>query len=332
MGVLDHQLNLMARLVDDLLDVSGVTRGAIRLQPREHDVADIVGHAVQAMQSLAAARMQKLMLTVPGNAPWANVDPHRLEQVVSNLLSNAIKCTPDGGTIFVNVGEVDGKACIRVRDNGIGLEPGELERVFELFWQGEKPLHRPDSGLGIGLSLARHLVEAHGGTLTATSQGWGHGSEFVVMLPALAPADRSPVPPRSAGVAAPPGPLQLLIVDDNTMFATILELALREVGQTVRVAHTAMQAVASTRAYTPDVVLLDLGLPDMDGFQLATLLRRSQPKETVLVALTGYGQESDRRRARDAGCDYHLLKPPDFDELLAILASVAQGRGSSQPV
>ncbi|HEY1379601.1 MAG TPA: response regulator [Gemmataceae bacterium] len=335
-GVIDRQVRHLVRLVDDLLDISRITRGKIRLRPEPVDVAAVVAQAVEASRPEIEARRHRLEVSVTQQPLWVNGDPARLAQVLTNLLNNAAKYTEPGGRVWLTAdaacAEKDparplGLAVLSVRDTGIGIPPDMLPRVFDLFTQGDHSLDRSEGGLGIGLTLVRRLVELHGGTVTAASDGPGRGSEFTVRLPL---ADRA----ESAGgngadgpyaAEAPPHGLRVLVVDDNVDGAESLARLLRLGGHEVRLAHDGPAALTTAGEFRPEAVVLDIGLPGMDGFQVARRLRdAADTKGAVIVAVTGYGREEDRVRSREAGFDHHLVKPVDVDTLCDLLAAASR--------
>jgi PAS domain S-box-containing protein len=329
--VIERQVTHLARLVDDLLDVSRITRGKIALRPEPVALEDVVARAVETTRPLVEARGHSLSVEVRPGAPRFTADPVRLAQVIANLLNNAAKYTDPGGRITVRAGREGGEAVVRVRDTGVGIPVDVLPHVFELFTQAERTLDRAQGGLGIGLTLVKSLVEQHGGRVEAFSDGPGQGSEFVVRLPLPAepePAARTGTP-RPAAVA--PSKRRVLVVDDNADAADTLAMVLSMRGYDVRVARDGPAALDTARQFLPQLVLLDIGLPGMDGYAVARALRadgRSGPLR--LVALTGYGREEDRRRSAEAGFDDHVVKPIAPDELLQLLAadtSVPASRG-----
>lgn len=335
LDVLQHQVTVITRLVDDLLEVSRVTRGKIQLHEADVDLRDVVQRAVQTVHSQLAERRQEVPVSLPESPLRVHGDAVRLEQVVVNLLSNATKYTPVGGHIRVGVAREEQQAVLRVRDSGKGITPEEFPHIFELFWQGEQPLARTQGGLGIGLPLVKGLVELHGGTVTAASEGRGKGAEFVVRLPAVAHVEpRQAEPPAEARpqatdiVQRAAGKLRVLVVDDQHFIADQMTSLLRAYGHEVQTAYDGPSALRAAPGFRPDVVLLDIGLPGMDGYEVARRLRQEEaPRDTVLVAMTGYGQEDDRRRSREAGFDHHLLKPADFQSTVQpLLAKIAEGR------
>jgi CheY-like chemotaxis protein len=322
----------MARLVDDLLDVSRITRGKIVLRPELVAPQTIVAHAVESVQPLITARRHELVVTLPPSEPplLLNADPARLEQVLCNLLNNAAKYTREGGQIRLSAAvEDEGRSlAFRVIDNGIGIAPDVLPSVFELFRQADRSLDRAEGGLGIGLTLVRTLVALHGGTVEAHSAGIGQGSEFVVRLPLVAPPAAPAPAPRPSAAATRPASVpdrrrRVLVVDDSTDSAESLARLLRRWGHEVRVAYDGPSALAAARSTAPEVVLLDIGLPGMDGYEVARQLRQDPDlNDTVLVALTGYGQATDRRQTHNAGFDQHLIKPVDPGLLRTLLATI----------
>jgi len=328
-ALLERQMRHLSRLLDDLLDVSRITRGKIDLHVEPVDVVQILEHAVAASRSLLEFKNHTLSMALPPEPVCVEADPVRLEQVVTNLLQNAIKYMDPGGQVWLSLEAVPTEtgsraAVIRVRDSGIGISPEALLHVFDLFAQAD-PVHgRGMGGLGIGLTLVKSLVELHGGSVDAHSSGLGRGSEFRVLLPLRDPAAgvaAFPKEPEEAPVAAPGG-AAVLLVEDNVDAATTLAEVLELWGYEVRLAHSGMTALAAAHAARPDVVLLDIGLPGMDGYETAQRLRAAPGlQSTLLVALTGYGQEADRARSQEAGIDHHLTKPVDLDELRRIIGS-----------
>jgi PAS domain S-box-containing protein len=318
-SVVERQVAHLARIVDDLLDVSRITRGKIALKKQILDLNAIVAQVLEASRPLCEARRHTVELRPAGEPLPLDADPTRLAQVLLNLISNAAKYTPEGGRIWIDVRREDNLAVVHVRDNGIGISPALLPRVFELFVQGDRALDRTEGGLGIGLTLVRRLVEMHGGSVTAASAGAGDGSEFVVRLPlALGHAVAPPSPPEA--MQTPRARRRLLVVDDNRDFANTLAALLETFGHEVRTVYDGRTAVAIAVEYRPDAVLLDIGLPEMNGYEVARELRQVPGLAQVrLVAFTGYGQEEDRRRVREAGFDFHLVKPVEAVELARLI-------------
>jgi CheY-like chemotaxis protein/nitrogen-specific signal transduction histidine kinase len=325
--MLDRQVRHMVRLVDDLLDVSRITHGRIELQRQRLDFLDAVRGALDVTRPIIESRHQHLSVSTPDGPLPVDGDLVRLTQVVINLLQNATKFTHEGGEISVDVGRSDGEVVLRVRDNGRGIDPEFLPEVFSLFAQGDRPPEHETAGLGVGLTLVHRLVEQHGGRVEARSEGPGRGSEFTVRLPAsdraaVLPA-ASPASPR-AGQLRLPGPV--LVVDDNRDAAESMALLLRYLGANVVVAHDGTDALAALSEHQPAVVLLDIGLPGMDGYQVAELIR-AHPllRNTRLVALTGWGHEEARRRAKESGFEHHLVKPVDVEVLRTLLTEIGEG-------
>ncbi len=330
-AMMDRQVQHMVRLVDDLLDVSRIMQGKIELRKEPVEVAAVVARAVETARPAIDAQRHELTITLPPEPVLVEADPVRLAQVVSNLLNNSAKYMEAGGHIWLSAERRAGHLVLRVRDAGIGIAPDLLARIFDLFVQAEHGVGRAQGGLGIGLTLVKRLVELHGGSVTAHSDGPGKGSEFVIVLPALPPTRPAAPPaaePAEAPSAAPPPALRVLVVDDNVDAAESLATLLRLEGQDVRVAHDGPAALEAAPAYRPDVVFLDIGMPGMDGYEVARRLRREPGLEGVLlVALTGWGQDEDRRRSREAGFDEHLVKPVD-PAAVATLLHAGQARGA----
>ena len=319
--MMERQVNHMVRLVDDLLEMSRISRGSLELRPERVDVASIVENALETSEPLIRAAGHRVNVTLPDQPVWVEGDPVRLAQILSNLLNNAAKYTERGGEISVSVQTRDGAVRIAVRDTGIGIRHEELTRVFDLFHRGDRAGH--GTGLGVGLTLARRLVEMHGGSITAHSAGPGTGSEFTVQLP-LAGAQAATAQAERRGGAIPV-PQRVLIVDDNRDAADSLGLLLGMLGADVRVARDGAEALEALQGYDPAVVLLDIGMPGMDGFEVARRIRaRSTTRRPAIVALTGWGQPEDRRRTKEAGFDHHLVKPADLVALQGILSSAQQ--------
>jgi len=326
LSIMERQMGVMVRLIDDLLDVSRISTGKIALRKEPTTLRFIVENAAEITRPLIDARGHELILSFPKEEVWIDADTHRLEQVLANLLNNAAKFTEDGGRIEVCAERPDDYVVLRVKDTGAGMAPDLIERVFDLFAQGNRSLDRPQGGLGIGLTLARRLVEMHGGTIEARSDGPGKGSEMVVRLPVL-PRISMPKNEPEAPAKVPNRSLRLLVVDDSDDTAEMMSELLSLDGHDVWTAHSGPAALEAAAAHQPDAIVLDIGLPGLDGYQVAQRLRQDPAmKGVTLIAASGYGQESDRRRAREAGFDYHLVKPVDPRQLQEILAGV-RGRG-----
>ncbi len=323
--IVEDQVRCLARLVDDLLDVSRITQGKIQLRREHVSLTALVRRSVDAARSLIQAKQHVLQLTLPREPVNIWADPLRLEQVLVNLLSNAAKYTDPGGSIQLHAGLVDRELMIQIRDNGIGIAPHMLESVFGLFAQVDHSLARTRGGLGIGLTLARNLVALHDGTLTAHSEGLGRGSEFTIRIPlgqeVQAQAAEPPPPSSHHGGRAK----RVLVVDDNVAAAESLSLIVKLWGHECRMVHCGLEAVQAFGVFQPEVVLLDIGLPGMDGYAVAQALQAHRgARRPVLVALTGYGREEDRARALEAGFDRHFVKPLDLDVLERFLAHLDQ--------
>jgi CheY-like chemotaxis protein len=319
-AVIERQLNQLVRLVDDLLDVSRISTGKLALRRERVELRSVVQNAVEAAESLIHARGHKLELETPPPGVYVDADPTRLAQVFLNLLNNAAKFTDPGGRIEFRARVQGDELLAVVRDNGIGIASDVVETIFEIFAQGDRSLERSTSGLGVGLSLARSLVELHGGTLEAKSEGPGRGAEFTVRIPdavsTAAPRAVAPAVVRDARDADH----RILIADDNRDFATSLAALLRSMGNEVRIEHDGASAAAAAAEYRPDFAFLDIGLPKLNGFDVARRLRGDHP-QCVLVAVTGWAQESDRALAKDAGFDAYLVKPVELDRVQAVLRS-----------
>lgn len=322
--IIEHQVGHLAGIVDELLDVSRITTGRIQLHQERVAFDVVVENAVETVRPLIDQRRHELSVSLPKQAIWINADAVRLEQVVVNLLTNAAKYTEHGGRIWLTLQQEGEEAVLRVRDTGVGIAPENLPRIFELFTQAAQTLDRSQGGLGIGLALVQRLVGMHGGTVAASSD-LGQGSEFVVHLPVVSPPESQPPMP-STEKAQPAGrSLRVMVVDDNVDTVTTLALLVKQSGHDVRMAYDGPSVLETALDYRPNVVLLDIGLPGLNGFEVAKQLRR-QPalQKVVLVAMTGYGRESDRQRSKEAGFDHHLVKPGDFGKVLEILASVSE--------
>ena len=322
--VIERQVSHLTRLVDDLLDVSRIARGKVELKEELVEIAEVVAKAIEIATPLLDQRTHALDVDVPRRL-WVRGDSIRLNQVVSNLLTNAAKYTPPGGRITVRATDERGEIVIRVRDTGIGIAPDVLPRVFDLFVQERQAIDRSQGGLGLGLTIVRNLVERHGGTVSAHSDGPGTGSEFVVRLPRanvpVEPEVAADVESASEAVISPSdAALRILVVDDSVDGAEMLAAALSAKGYRTQVAFDAPAALRIAVEFRPAIAFLDIGLPVMDGYELAARLRGLPELNGIrLFALTGYGQEADRQKTRDAGFDHHFVKPIDLDAIEAIL-------------
>ncbi len=329
--VIDRQITHLARLVDDLLDVGRITSGKISLRKEPMALVPVLHGAIESSRPLIEARRHTFETTLPDDSLRIVGDPTRLSQVVLNLLNNAAKYTPEGGHIRLTVEKERGDVVIRVRDTGIGIPADLLPKVFDLFIQGDRSLDRSQGGLGIGLTLVRQLVQMHSGSIQAHSEGPGRGAEFVVRLPLFAGFSTASFPAGSPAQGAerslPGRPRRVLVVDDNLDSLESMETLLQIWGHDVRTAQDGPATLDVAAEYRPDVVLLDIGLPGMSGYEVAPRLREIPGlAKIVLVAVTGYGQESDRRRTREAGFDRHLVKPVEPSHLQEILASAPASR------
>jgi PAS domain S-box-containing protein len=319
-SIIQRQVDHLIRLVDDLLDVSRITRGKVELRTESIEIAQVLAKSVEMASVLFEQRRHRLTIDVPPTGMLWSGDPTRLAQVVCNLLTNAARYTDPGGQVTLRACREGANIAISVTDNGRGLAPEFLPHVFQLFSQGHQGVERAEGGLGIGLALVRNLVELHGGTVEATSDGPGHGSEFIVRLP-VGHAESGEAGPMPSGklVSSSREQRRILIVDDNADAAELLGMLLRSNGHSVQIAHDPLEALRVVEAFEPQVALLDIGLPVMDGYELAERLRARTRGACRLIALTGYGQESDRKRSEASGFDGHLVKPVDTDLLIAAL-------------
>jgi signal transduction histidine kinase len=322
-SMMERQLAQMVRLVDDLLDVARITTGKLTVRRESIELAPIVRSAVETVRPLIDARKHELTVSLPEQPIYLHADATRLGQVFSNLLNNAAKYTEDGGRIAFSASVEDGWLTVQVTDNGIGIAPETLSRVFEMFAQVDQSIERKQAGLGVGLTLARRLIELHEGTLEVRSPGLGKGSTFTVRLPLAARTaeHRS----TSNGATPPEGaqPFRILIVDDNADFATSLSMLLQSLGHDVRVAHDARAGFAAAREFAPHFAFLDIGLPEINGYQLAAQLRASPATEgTTLVAVSGWGQLKDRVRSQEAGFTLHLVKPIELEQIRTVLSGL----------
>jgi signal transduction histidine kinase len=324
--MMERQVNHMVRLVDDLLEVSRITRGKIELRRERVELAVVLRSAVETSRPLMEAARHQLAITVPPEPLTVDADPVRLSQVIANLLNNAAKYTEEGGQIWLTARREGGEAAVSVRDTGLGIPADMLHRVFDMFAQVDRTLKRSQGGLGIGLTLARTLVEMHGGRVEARSEGPGKGSEFTIRLPLAAEDSKAAEVRTRAGGAQPAGLSQqrVLVVDDNRDAADSLGMLLKFLGADAHVVYDGPSALQALHIYRPAVVFLDIGMPGMDGHEVARHVRQvPEFRGVLLIAMTGWGQEEDRRRSKAAGFDHHLVKPADADALQALLSSLA---------
>jgi signal transduction histidine kinase len=316
--MMDRQLAQMVRLVDDLLDVSRISRGKIELRTEPVELSAAIRNALETNRQAIEAAGHELVVDVPAEKILVEADLTRLSQVLANLLDNAAKYTPHGGRITLSVEAGADEVGVRVRDNGIGIPEHMIGQVFDLFTQVDGSLEKSQSGLGIGLTIVKRLVEMHGGRVAAHSEGPGKGTEFVVRLPRLASA---PAPDNLPHASSPRGPhRRILVVDDNRDAAESMAMMLEIIGHETSMAHDGHQALEVAEAFRPDTILLDIGMPGMNGYETCRRLRETpRGRDMVVVALTGWGQDEDRERSREAGFDHHLTKPVELATLQALL-------------
>lgn len=330
--MIERQLRHLTRLVDDLLDVSRLSRGVIELREQQLELRPIVEAAREIAEPLVHAKQQSLSVELPDEPIYLYGDPTRLTQVLANLLNNAAKYTGSGGRIWLRAAAEGDQVVVRVRDTGIGLAPESLTRIFDAFEQVDTSVHTSHGGLGIGLALVRKLVQLHGGSVSASSPGRGQGSEFVVVLPRLTKMLQLPRPqeklPPVRPVSSASAQRRILVVDDNQANARSLGMLLKLRKHEVQVCHDGPTALDAARGFRPDAVLADLGMPHMSGLELARKLRALPGLEHVLlIAITGFGQPADRSESQAAGFDWHLIKPVDAAELDRILQATSEPRG-----
>ena len=315
-AILMRQAEHMSRLVNDLLDVGRITQGQLRLELSEVSLSEVLEQALEQSRPLIEQRGHALSVALPSRTVKVHADPVRLAQVFANLLQNAAKYTPDGGSVRIVTSTEDGRATVSVRDTGAGIPAEMLESVFDLFMQLPRSLARSDGGLGIGLTLAKRLTEMHGGTIGASSAGAGMGSEFTVTLPTLAAA-HAPMPERRLAPKVGGAGRRVLVIDDNEDANQTTAMVLETAGHQVASAYDGPSGLAMAASFSPDVILLDIGLPGMDGYAVAQRLKAdAATKHIFVIALTGYGQSGDVERSRRAGIDHHLLKPARLEDIL----------------
>lgn len=319
-STLERQLGQMSRLVDDLLDINRISQGKLELRKEPIELASVVHQSIEACRPLVENAQHELQILLPPEPIYLHADSARLVQVFSNLLINACKYTPRGGRISLSVEQRGRMAVIHVKDTGLGIPPDQLASIFEMFSQVDRSSEYSQGGLGIGLTLVKRLVEMHGGSVEAYSEGQNLGSEFVVCLPLLIEETKAKPPSASIAQLAVTS-RRILIVDDNQDSASSLALLLNVVGYETQIAHDGLQAIELAETFRPDVVLLDIGLPKLSGYDVCRRIRE-QPwgSKMVLVALTGWGHEEDCRKSKDAGFDHHMVKPMGLDALRGVLA------------
>jgi CheY-like chemotaxis protein len=321
-GIIKRQVDQMARLVDDLLDISRITRDKIELRKEIVDVSSLIKSALETSRPAIDAANHHVKVNAPTKPLFINVDPARFSQVFSNLLNNATKYTEAGGVIEVTARQEGGQAVVSVRDNGIGIECEELAHVFDMFRQVDQSLEKSRGGLGIGLTLVRRLVELHGGSVNAQSEGPGKGCEFTVRMPLAVGAKASKRAPKLRESKEPVNKHRILVVDDNRDAGQTLAMLLRVKGHDVELARDGLEAVAATETFRPNVIFMDVGMPKLNGYEATERIRKMEfGKEIVIVALTGWGQASDVARSLDAGCTSHLVKPVEFADVERLLAA-----------
>jgi PAS domain S-box-containing protein len=328
---IDRQSVMLTRIVDELLDVNRVARGQLTMEKEHFDLRDVIQRAVETSGPLIDAHTHNLHLAVPDVPIDCLIDPMRMSQVIVNILNNAAKYTPDGGDIWLAAATVGGQVELRVRDNGRGIERDSIDRVFDLFMQADPNNGMALGGLGVGLALVRRIVELHGGRVQAASDGLERGSEFIVRLPCVSRSADTPEPP--AGTSPPAHdqfePLRLLVVDDNQDAANSMTLLMKSMGHEVRTAFDGPAGLAIAQEFKPEAAFLDIGMPVMNGYEMARALR-SAPDRCTLVAVTGWDHDAARRQARDAGFDHHLVKPVAESALIGLLATVSADRSASR--
>jgi signal transduction histidine kinase len=337
LDVIARQVGNLTRLIDDLLDVSRIRTGKLQLRTEQLDAAGVVADAVEAVRPFVEAKRHTLDVEVAPGPHWVEADPTRLEQVIVNLLTNAAKYTDEGGRIGLWAGREAGEFVVRVRDSGVGIAPEMIPKLFNMFAQIEGSLDRAHGGLGIGLTLVRTLIDMHGGSVAVASEGPGRGSEFTIRIPALADAPPQesrdePAAGNGARAGARTGPRRVLVVDDDADTSRGMVRLLRGSGHDARSAGDGRSAIEAARDFRPDVVLLDIRLPDTDGYSLASRLRAEAGLDrAVIVAVSGFGREQDLEQSRLAGFDHHLIKPVDIDSVLALVAGAAPAAAGTDP-
>jgi PAS domain S-box-containing protein len=325
-GIISRQVKSLITLVNDLTDASRINSGKIALHRQNVLLSDVIRGALECAKPGIAAREHQLHVTVPEESVRIDADGNRLQQVVANLLDNAIKYTDPGGQIWLTAEAVGNEAVVKVKDTGGGILSELQTRIFDMFVQADRSLDRVEGGLGIGLSVAKRLVEMHGGRISVTSEGIGHGSEFEVRLPIIT-GSVAPEAIQPAALSAPKNGLKLVVAEDNQDTATTLGILLKRLGHSVDVVHDGAAALRAVAAAAPDVILLDIGLPTMNGYEVAERLRQQPELERLeIIAMTGYGQEEDIARSKKAGFNHHLVKPVSLVDLAKLLEQI---RGTS---
>ncbi len=318
-------------MIDDLLDVSRVTRGKIELRKERFEASSVVDQAVDSVQYLLATKGHQVAVSVARGSLWVDADPTRLQQILSNLLTNAIQYSEEGSYVRLRAERRDGEVVFSVRDNGQGIRQDLLPHVFELFTQGDRSLARTEGGLGIGLTMVKALTEMHGGTVTASSAGLGKGSEFLVSFPSGEKKEIVAPPAPAASPDSRPRGNRVLVVDDNVDLSRAFTTLLTRFGYEACGVHDGESAIEAARSLRPDIVLLDLGLPGMDGYEVARRLRHEEGfQDTTIIAMTGYGQEDGGQQSREGGFNHHLIKPVQIENLVALLEKPPRKRGDGK--
>ena len=327
--IVARQARQVTRMIDDLLDVSRISNGKLQLRTKSIELQTVVADAIEATRSQIERRRHQLSVDLPTAPIILEADPSRLAQLLTNLIDNAAKYTPDGGRIWLSADVAKGALQIVIRDTGIGIRPEHLTSIFDLFTQVDGPLDRAGGGLGLGLTVVRQLVEMHGGSVEAHSEGPGKGSRFTIRLPLpVSTVETGSRARRDAAHAEPPARRRILVVEDDDDVANSLATSLTLDGHTVKIVPDGPAALEALRAFDPDLVLLDVGLPGMSGHDVARKIRSSVARaDLVIVALSGFGSEEDRRLADAAGCDAHIVKPVDPDVLRTVVRRADRGRG-----
>jgi PAS domain S-box-containing protein len=324
-GTMERQLGQMVRLVDDLLDLNRISRDRLELRPSDVELSSLIHQAIEVAGPLLDAAGHELRVDLPEDPIYLHADPARLAQVFGNLLNNSCRYTKPGGTIQLSAKLLDNQVLVTVKDNGVGIPKDKLTSIFDMFTQVYRATETAQGGLGIGLTLVKRLVEMHSGSVEARSAGEDQGSEFLVRLPVLSEAQK-PSAARPIAAAEPATTHRILIVDDNRDNAESLALLLGITGNETYIAHDGIEAIEAAAEHRPEVLLLDIGLPKLSGHDVCRRIRaESWGKDIVIIALTGWGQEEDRRKSQEAGFDGHLVKPVDYDELLELLSSLTNG-------
>jgi CheY-like chemotaxis protein len=320
--IIERQLGQMVRLVDDLLDLNRITYDRLELRPIEVKLSSVIHQAIEASRPLLESAGHDLIVDLPDEPIYLNADPARLAQVFGNLLNNSSKYTQPNGSISISAKRIGEEAVVTVKDDGAGIPGNKLDSIFDMFTQVDRTAERSQGGLGIGLTLVKRLVEMHGGSIEAKSEGEGKGSEFVVHLPILKTAPPVELPKAPFETEAEPT-RRIVIVDDNRDSADSLATLLQITGNETYLAHDGIEAIELIEKHRPEVVLLDIGLPKLNGHEVCRRVRK-QPwgKHIVMIALTGWGQDEDRRKSEEAGFNGHLVKPVDYDKLLKLLSSL----------